>query len=274
MVDVQIYLHLYLKGGDPDEAEMETTIRELQIADQQENHRRELEQSRIAQLSGQTKTKAQEEEDAHIMEYEEYRSQIEEARHLTSRLALQARSAELQDDDILPGTGRALRMSRLENEFPGAGPTAKRTETPISRATSEIPRAVSPPIFPTSPNETWFWTPWSPSAVPRNSTPTHTGTYACTYINCNAPPFQSQYLLNAHMTVHSTARPHHCPVRDCPRSQGGKGFKRKNEMIRHGLRHDSPGYTCPFCPDREHRYPRPDNLQRYNQRTLHDMTSN
>lgn len=34
-------------------------------------------------------------------------------------------------------------------------------------------------------------------------------------------------------------------------------------MIRHGLVHDSPGYVCPFCPDREHKYPRPDNLQRY-----------
>jgi hypothetical protein len=33
-------------------------------------------------------------------------------------------------------------------------------------------------------------------------------------------------------------------------------------MIRHGLVHDSPGYVCPFCPLREHRYPRPDNLQR------------
>jgi hypothetical protein len=41
------------------------------------------------------------------------------------------------------------------------------------------------------------------------------------------------------------------------------GFKRKNEMIRHGLVHDSPGYVCPFCPDREHKYPRPDNLQRW-----------
>jgi hypothetical protein len=39
--------------------------------------------------------------------------------------------------------------------------------------------------------------------------------------------------------------------------------KKKNEMIRHGLIHDSPGYVCPFCPDREHKYPRPDNLQRY-----------
>jgi hypothetical protein len=34
-------------------------------------------------------------------------------------------------------------------------------------------------------------------------------------------------------------------------------------MIRHGLVHESPGYVCPFCPDREHRYPRPDNLQRH-----------
>ena len=52
-------------------------------------------------------------------------------------------------------------------------------------------------------------------------------------------------------------------VKGCPRGEGGKGFKRKNEMIRHGLVHDSPGYVCPFCPDREHKYPRPDNLQRY-----------
>jgi hypothetical protein len=33
-------------------------------------------------------------------------------------------------------------------------------------------------------------------------------------------------------------------------------------MIRHGIIHESPGYVCPFCPDREHKYPRPDNLQR------------
>lgn len=64
------------------------------------------------------------------------------------------------------------------------------------------------------------------------------------------------------MNVHSQTRPHFCPVKGCPRSEGGKGFKRKNEMIRHGLVHQSPGYVCPFCPDREHKYPRPDNLQR------------
>lgn len=56
--------------------------------------------------------------------------------------------------------------------------------------------------------------------------------------------------------------PHYCSVKGCPRSEGGKGFKRKNEIIRHGLVHDSPGYVCPFCPNREHKYPRPDNLQR------------
>ena len=68
---------------------------------------------------------------------------------------------------------------------------------------------------------------------------------------------------SSHANVHSQTRPHFCPVKGCPRSEGGKGFKRKNEMIRHGLVHQSPGYVCPFCPDREHKYPRPDNLQRY-----------
>ncbi|KAK7394094.1 hypothetical protein QQX98_013122 [Neonectria punicea] len=87
--------------------------------------------------------------------------------------------------------------------------------------------------------------------------------YVCAFTGCTAPAFQTQYLLNSHANVHSSARPHYCPVRGCPRSEGGKGFKRKNEMIRHGLVHDSPGYVCPFCPDREHKYPRPDNLQRY-----------
>lgn len=89
------------------------------------------------------------------------------------------------------------------------------------------------------------------------------GGYLCTFSGCNAPPFQTQYLLNSHANVHSSARPHYCPVSGCSRSEGGKGFKRKNEMIRHGLVHDSPGYICPFCPDRDHRYPRPDNLQRF-----------
>lgn len=89
------------------------------------------------------------------------------------------------------------------------------------------------------------------------------GTYTCEYPGCTAQPFQTQYLLSSHQNVHSSARPHYCSVPNCPRSEGGKGFKRKNEMIRHGLVHESPGYVCPFCPDREHKYPRPDNLQRH-----------
>lgn len=68
---------------------------------------------------------------------------------------------------------------------------------------------------------------------------------------------------SSHANVHSQDRPHFCPVDGCPRGVGGKGFKRKNEMMRHGLVHNSPGYVCPFCPDQQHKYPRPDNLQRY-----------
>ncbi|EPE07383.1 c2h2 type zinc finger domain-containing protein [Ophiostoma piceae UAMH 11346] len=89
------------------------------------------------------------------------------------------------------------------------------------------------------------------------------GTYKCTFKDCTAQPFLTQYLLNSHANVHSEDRPHYCPVQGCPRSEHGNGFKRKNEMIRHGLVHKSPGYVCPFCPDREHKYPRPDNLLRH-----------
>ena len=90
-----------------------------------------------------------------------------------------------------------------------------------------------------------------------------TTAFKCTHPGCTAPPFQTQYLLNSHANVHSSNRPHYCPVKTCPRSVSGRGFKRKNEMIRHGLVHDSPGYVCPFCADQQHKYPRPDNLQRF-----------
>lgn len=68
---------------------------------------------------------------------------------------------------------------------------------------------------------------------------------------------------SSHANVHSPNRPHHCPVQGCARGEGGKGFKRKHEMIRHGLVHEAPGYVCPFCHEREHKYPRPDYLARY-----------
>lgn len=87
------------------------------------------------------------------------------------------------------------------------------------------------------------------------------GTFKCDHTGCTALAFQTQYLLNAHADVHSQNRPHYCPVPGCARSEGGRGFKRKNEMIRHGLIHEPPGYIFPFCPEREHKYPRPDNLQ-------------
>jgi hypothetical protein len=58
------------------------------------------------------------------------------------------------------------------------------------------------------------------------------GNYPCTHEGCTAIPFQTQYLLNSHMNVHSDTRTHFCPVEECPRGPRGLGFKRKNEMIR------------------------------------------
>ena len=118
-----------------------------------------------------------------------------------------------------------------------------------------------------------------PPLVPHPGPPIINGHFRCKHEGCTAAPFQTQYLLkyalthlflcwqqltddSSHANVHSQSRPHYCPVPTCPRSEGGKGFKRKNEMIRHGLVHESPGYVCPFCPEKEHKYPRPDNLQR------------
>jgi hypothetical protein len=103
--------------------------------------------------------------------------------------------------------------------------------------------------------------------------------FKCDYPGCTAVPFQTMYLLrlvipvfqeydsrinvlSCHKNVHSNVRNHFCPVEGCPRSKGGRGFKRKNEMIRHGLVYEHRGYMCPFCPE-EHKYPRPYNLQRY-----------
>lgn len=72
--------------------------------------------------------------------------------------------------------------------------------------------------------------------------PLGSSAFKCIYPGCTAAPFQTQYLLNSHANVHSSSRPHFCPEVGCARGPGGKGFKRKNEMIRHGLVHQSPGY--------------------------------
>ena len=106
-------------------------------------------------------------------------------------------------------------------------------------------------------------------------------TYKCSVPSCTAPPFQTQSLLkyaqpplsmlwklthgSAHVTVHSQLTQsflYYCPVKNCRRAKGGKGFKRWYEMIWHGLEHKRSGYVCPFCPQREHKYLLPDKLQR------------
>ncbi|PLB41462.1 uncharacterized protein BDW47DRAFT_115225 [Aspergillus candidus] len=116
------------------------------------------------------------------------------------------------------------------------------------------------PVDPTPPAGGCERMPFSPANPSPNGV---VSSYKCRHPGCTAPPFQTQYLLNSHANVHSQDRPHFCPVDGCTRGVGGKGFKRKNEMIRHGLVHNSPGYVCPFCPDQQHKYPRPDNLQRH-----------
>lgn len=71
--------------------------------------------------------------------------------------------------------------------------------------------------------------------------------YDCFLPGCTAPPFQTLRLLNLHLDDHPPAGPHYCPVMGCTRSEGGKGFKRKIEMVRHKLGHKPVIYVCPFC---------------------------
>lgn len=73
-------------------------------------------------------------------------------------------------------------------------------------------------------------------------------------------PLASDYDLEEELP--SSNRPYYCPVSGYYRIEGGKGIKRKTEMIRHGWQHESVGYVCPYCVDHQHNYPRPDNLQR------------
>ncbi|KAE8379818.1 hypothetical protein BDV26DRAFT_155374 [Aspergillus bertholletiae] len=54
--------------------------------------------------------------------------------------------------------------------------------------------------------------------------------------------------------VHSHDSFYFCPIDECPRGKGGEGFKSKNQMIRHSLVHNVPGYTCPFCPVSKKKY--------------------
>ncbi|KAF4170947.1 hypothetical protein CNMCM8927_006631 [Aspergillus lentulus] len=107
------------------------------------------------------------------------------------------------------------------------------------------PSAVKSPATsyptPTDQTPTGERAPFNPGPPP--TAPVPPGTFKCRHPGCTAPPFQTQYLLNSHANVHSQDRPHFCPVEGCARGVGGKGFKRKNEMIRHGLVHNSPGHV-------------------------------
>ncbi|KAJ5657033.1 transcriptional regulator family: C2H2 zinc finger [Penicillium longicatenatum] len=175
------------------------------------------------------------------------------------------------------------------NASPASQPSFWRTPTSAVSSEQQIPPPPPPPPPPPSESNhhhssmiakspaTSYPTPTEPvasTAGERTSFSSHPspedgsaitniGVYKCIHPGCTAAPFQTQYLLNSHANVHSSDRPHFCPVEGCPRGVGGKGFKRKNEMMRHGLVHNSPGYVCPFCPDQQHKYPRPDNLQRH-----------
>jgi hypothetical protein len=158
----------------------------------------------------------------------------------------------------LPSPSRSLSATSPYNFYPGASTHHHRMNTEYSSSTAETPRSDQS----TSTPNTAITAITDPMSIDGITNPQQQ-LYPCTFDGCSAPPFATQYLLNSHANVHSSARPHYCSVQGCNRSEGGKGFKRKNEMIRHGLVHDSPGYVCPFCPDREHKYPRPDNLQRF-----------
>ncbi|CRG92474.1 hypothetical protein PISL3812_09535 [Talaromyces islandicus] len=171
-------------------------------------------------------------------------------------------------------------QSQIPTPYSHASPMSMKELTGASPA-AQSPYSWRPPGFKSEGSNvsTMYETPSQVSLTgksPANNYPTPTeprpvgeenpetgNLYKCQFSGCTAPPFQTQYLLNSHANVHSQERPHYCPVKDCPRGIGGKGFKRKNEMIRHGLVHDSPGYVCPFCTDQQHKYPRPDNLQRH-----------
>lgn len=92
--------------------------------------------------------------------------------------------------------------------------------------------ASQPQHQPTSEEEEQQQQQQSANGLSASSQMTADGSYQCLYQGCTAPPFQTQYLLNSHMNVHSETRTHFCHVEGCPHGPGGKGFKRKNEMIR------------------------------------------
>lgn len=154
---------------------------------------------------------------------------------------------------IFPNHSSCWHNGRKEGSFATTAPASVPALTPVAAyPTTKEPMSPEGSTTPQVLN----------GPLPSINGPSTSTSFQCSHPGCNAQPFQTQYLLNSHANVHSSDRPHYCSVKGCSRSIGGKGFKRKNEMIRHGLVHDSPGYMCPFCAE-QRKYPRPDNLQRY-----------
>ena len=220
--------------------------------DQQENARRERERARVAKLSGSDRQRAQELEDMAIQAFESERQRRKLSPDLPSRLP-----PLISDYPTSPTSPDSPTVKTEEIEREPFWGLSFPTGSPISPG-GDSPRSTAAQCGDNSDIDTDHDDESTDDDTPRPIG----GAYVCTFAGCTALPFQTQYLLNSHANVHALARPHYCPVKGCPRSEGGKGFKRKEEMIRHGLVHDSPGYICPFCPDRDHKYPRPDNLQR------------
>jgi hypothetical protein len=160
-----------------------------------------------------------------------------------------------------PPTNHSYREGDPSTKNRTEGPSPADTYQPGSEvsprwSTEDLDRDL-PPKMPATPrlmNRSLPMAPPGPSAAPA---------FKCTHPGCTAAPFQTQYLLDSHANVHLTACEHYCPLKGCPRGIGGKGFKTKNEMIRHGLVYDSQGYLCPYCLDNQHVYSRPDNLETY-----------
>lgn len=142
---------------------------------------------------------------------------------------------------------RTTRDSNTSTSTEYVSSTPATTSTPASSMIGPSPAASGPsplPILPEQKQETAQedvtediepevkTEPKPPSSDPSSSARSTGGTYKCTSQGCNAAPFQTQYLLNSHMNVHSNTRSHFCPVKGCIRGPGGQGFKRKNEMNR------------------------------------------
>ncbi|KAH6860513.1 hypothetical protein B0T12DRAFT_136344 [Alternaria alternata] len=77
--------------------------------------------------------------------------------------------------------------------------------------------------------------------------PSVIGKFVCSHPECTKPPFQTQYLLDSHSKTHSKDGLYFCPVLNCSRGEGGRGFKSKDKMMRHGVVHQSKGCACASC---------------------------